>query len=181
MRVFNINKAIGLASSGVEYAQKYRRELFADIAWVEDFYVFTDYISPNINVFSDRLGFAREQVLWIYNLVTGRGTAASTLSVEDFIATLSGPHSAAQNHADYIEVALGDSTVRYRIRTTPSQTVDRVETWVGDQVLRVAHYDQSLNNVEHFHHNHLQRRVFFTQDGEVGAEQFYQDQAITRT
>lgn len=181
VRVYNINKAIGLASSGVEYAQKYRREVFADIAWVDDYYVFTDYLPTSLSVFAGRLGFARAQVLWIYNLVTGRATLPPTLSVRDFIATIGQPHAAPQGFPDYTDVALTGSAVRYRIRTLRSELVDRVETLAGDQLVRIEHYDQALNNVEHFHENRLARRVFYTPDGRVGAEQFYQDGQITRT
>ena len=186
VRIYNINKAIGLASSGVEYAQKYRREIFADIAWVDDYYVFTDYMPTNLSVFSDRLGFTRAQVLWIYNLVTGRETLPCTLSVERFISAIKQPHSAPQTFPEHTDVALTDSPVRYRIRTLadldgPAQLIGRVETLVGDQLVRVEHYDETLNNVEHFHENQLVRRVFYAPDGRVGAEQFYRDREILRT
>lgn len=181
VRVFNINKAMGLASSGVEYAQRYRSEVFAGIPWVDDYYVFTDYMPTNLSVFSDRLGFRRDRVLWIYNLVTGRDTLPCTLNVESFLSTIKQPHSAPQAFRDHTDVALTDSPVRYRIWTAGDQLVDRVETLAGDQVIRVEHYDETLNNVAHFHDNQPVRRVFYTPDGRVGAEQFYSDNQIIRT
>jgi hypothetical protein len=181
VRVYNVNKAIGAASSGVEYAQKYRREALADIGWVEDYYVFTDYMPTNLSVFSDRLGFARGQVLWIYNVVTGRGTLGCTVSVDAFLATVQQPYDVSAARLDEIDVVLRSSPVRYRIRTLASRYVDRVETLVGDQIVRVAHYDQTLSNVEHFHDNRLARRVFYTLDGRVAAEQLYRGGQITRT
>lgn len=181
VRVYNINKAVGLASSGVEYAQKYRRELFADIAWVDDYYVFTDYMGTNISFFSDRLGFARSQVLWIYNLISGRDTRPIALTLEAFLSGISQPHAEPQAEPDHVEVALTDSPVRYRIRTIDGRFVDRVETVVRDQLVRVEHYDETLHNVEHFHENRLARRVFYTSDGRVTAEQFYRGDEISRT
>ena len=186
VRVFNINKAIGLASSGVEYAQKYRRQILADIDWVDDYYVFTDYLSTNVCDFTDRLGFIRSQVLWIYNLVTGRETLPSTLDVAEFIASIKQPHAdpqtqTGQTRSDQIDLALTEAGIHYRIRTLHDRFVDRVETVVGDQLVRVEHYDQTLNNVEHFHQNKLIRRVFLAPDGRVAAEQFYQDREIVRT
>jgi glycosyltransferase involved in cell wall biosynthesis len=181
VRVYNINKAIGFASSGVEYAQKYRREIFAGIAGVEDYYVFTDYMATNLTVFSDRLGFDRTQVLWIYNLVTGRESAPCALSAEDFISAISQSHGTPQTFPERIDIALSHSPLRYRIWTLGGRFVDRVETVAGSQVLRVEHYDGTLNNVEHFHENRLASRVFYTSDGRVAAEQFYRDGEITRT
>ncbi|WP_345751015.1 glycosyltransferase [Microbacterium rhizophilus] len=181
MRVFNINKAVGLASSGVEYAQMYRRELFADIDWVDDRYVFTDYMGTNLSYFSDRLGFPQPQVLWIYNLVTGRETRPSTVRLEDYLATIRQPHAEPQTFRHHTDVALADSSILYRIRTLAGGIVDRVETLVGEQLIRMEHYDETLNNVEHFHEGALARRVFHTPDGRVGAEQLYRDGEITRT
>jgi len=180
VRVYNVNKAIGLASSGVEYAQRYRREIFAGIRWADDYYVFTDYISPHLTYFSDRLGFDRAQVLWIYNLVSGRQTLPSTLTVDDVLATLGQPHADPQTFPDYVDVALSGA-VRHRLRTLDGQVVERVETLVGDQVVRVEHYDETLNNVEHFHDGRLARRVFYTPGGRVAAEQLYRDGEIART
>jgi poly(glycerol-phosphate) alpha-glucosyltransferase len=181
VRVYNVNKAIGLASSGVEYAQRYRREVFADIPWVDDYYVFTDYLPSNLSVFSDRLGFARAQVLWIYDLVTGRETRPSTLSVEEFVAAIGQPHGEPQPGPGFTDVVLPGSAVRHRIWTIEGGLVNRVETLVGGQVTRVEHYDETLNNVEHFHENRLARRVFYTPDGRVAAEQLYRDRRIMRT
>jgi len=181
MRVFNINKAIGFASSGVEYAQKYRREVFAGIPWVDDYYVFTDYLPLNVSVYTDRLGFDRAQVLWIYNLVSGRETRPSTVSVDGFLATVAQPHEAPQHFPDRVEVALTGSAVRYRLWIVGDGQVDRVETLVGGQVARVDHYDETLSSVEHFREGRLARRVFYTPDGRVAAEQFYREGEITRT
>lgn len=181
MRVLNVNKAVGLASSGVEYAQKYRREVFATIPWVEDLYVFTDYLGTNISVFSDRLGFERSQVLWVYDLVTGRRTCGSTLSVDDFLATIRQPHSPPEVLPDRTEVALTGSAVRYVIRTLDGGLVDRVETVAGGRLVRAEHYDESLNNVEHFHDGGFVRRTFLTPEGRVAAEQTYRDGEILRT
>ena len=185
MRVFNINKAVGYASSGVEYAQKYRREALTGIDGIEDCYVFTDYLATNVAVFTDRLGFPRADVLWIYNLLSGRATLPCTLRVEDFVAQIGQPHTAPQGVGDFIEVTLLDSPVRYRIRTVAGadteQRVDRVETVLADQVVRVEHYDETLNNIEHFRENRLVRRVFYTPDGKVAAQQLYREREIART
>lgn len=181
MRVYNINKAIGLASSGVEYAQSYRRELLAGIDWVDDYYVFTDYMTTSLRDFSARLGFAEAQVLWIYNLLSGRVTSSCTLGVEDVVSLITQPHAEPRTFPGHTDVALVDSAILYRIWTLEERFVTRVETLSGGQLVRVDHYDETLNNIEHFHDNRLARRVFYTRDGRVAAEQFYRDREIIRT
>ena len=181
MRVFNINKAMGYASSGVEYAQKYRRGILDGIPWVDDRYVFTDYMPTNPAAFAERLGFRPAQVLWIYDLVAGRETRPSTMTREAVIESLGPGVEVTQAGADVTDAALPGTAVRHRIRTLDGGAVDRVETLVRDQVVRIEHYDATLGNVEHFHDGRLARRVFFTEDGRVAAEQFYRDREIART
>lgn len=185
VRVLNLNKAVGYASSGVEYAQKYRRELLAGLPDVEDYYVFTDHLGTNPAVFTDRLGFEREQVLWIYHLLSGRPTAPNTLRVEDYLARLGQPHTEPRPVGERLEVEVVDSSVRYLLRTVDdgagNAMVDTVDTVVGDRLLRAERFDTSVSNVEHFHENCLVRRVFYTADGAAAAEQHLSEGEITRT
>ncbi|MDR2722683.1 MAG: glycosyltransferase [Cellulomonadaceae bacterium] len=185
MRVYNINKAIGYASSGVEYAQMYRRDLLATIDWVDPFYVFTDYIHTNPCVFTDLTGFERATVLWIYNLVTGRPTAPCTLTVEAFLASLTGPYEVQQTFTNGCDVVMTSQPIRYQIRTvnTPDgRFVNHIDTAVDGVLLRADHYDSTLNHVEHFHGGRLVRRDFYTEDGCLAAWQTYTaDRDIVRT
>ena len=181
MRVFNVNKAIGYASSGVEYAQKYRRQIFSNIDWVEDYYVFTDYISTNICVFSDLMEFPREKVIWIYNYLMGRGTKPCSLGIEYFESAIEQAYTKDDSNEKYIDLHLKNATVRYRIWTTRDRFIDRVDTIVSNKLERVDHYDESLNNIEYYQDGQLIRRVFYTEQGEPAIEQFYQDREISQT
>jgi accessory Sec system glycosylation protein GtfA len=184
-RVLNINKAIGYASSGVEYAQKYRHQLLKNIPWADDYYIFTDYIGTNICVFSDLMGFPRDKVIWIYNYLAGRETLPCTLTIADFERTIGQDYtladgiSAADNH--YTDLLLTDAPVRYRIWKTRENCIDRVDTIISDQLERVDHYDQSLNNTEYYQGGQLIRRTFFTSNGDLALEQFYENREIAQT
>ncbi len=89
MKVYSVNKGIGFASSGVEYAQKYRKELFEKLEF-NDYYVFLNYLSKNIAVYTDLLGYQRNQVLWIYNVLSHRTTQATTFTVDLFFREVCG-------------------------------------------------------------------------------------------
>ena len=181
LRVFNINKAIGYASSGVEYAQKYRHQMLKNIPDVDDFYVFTDYISTNLCVFSDLMDFPRESVIWIYNYLADRPTKPCTITIEDFISTLKQKFRREEAAEKYTDVLLLDAPVRYRIWTIEKRYIDRVDTIVYNQLEQVDHYDDSLNNVEYYQGNQLIRRVFLDSSGEPAFQQFYQNREITQT
>ncbi|WP_181158440.1 glycosyltransferase [Leucobacter massiliensis] len=179
-----MNKAIGAASSGVEYAQHYRRGLLAGIDWVDDRYVFTDYIGTNLCVYTDRLGFERSRVTWIYDLVTGRETRPCVLRADDVLAAIPQEHEPLRETLGVpgcVEVALTGSPLRHRIRTVEDGLVDRVETLAGERLLRVEHYTDALHSVEHFAAGRAVRREFFTADGRLAAEQWLRDGEIART
>ncbi|MCL1899331.1 MAG: glycosyltransferase [Promicromonosporaceae bacterium] len=189
MRVFNFNKAIGLASSGVEYAQKYRRELLAGLAGVEDYYVFTDYLSTNIAHLTGRLGFRPDQVLWLYHLLSGRQTVPGSVTLDAFRAWVAQPHTLEEETPGRVLLRLtapGTGAPEggyYRVFLLDG-AVDRVETVLsqpGEQLVTVAHYDESLSHVEHYLDGRPVRRSFYTPAGRLAAEQVLAGQEIVQT
>lgn len=64
--IYNFNLGIGWASSGVEYAQAYRANIFRRIGQPAKF-VFTDMFSrDNIQHMTENMGFRDEEVVWLY-------------------------------------------------------------------------------------------------------------------
>ncbi|MFK3587452.1 accessory Sec system glycosyltransferase GtfA [Lactobacillus sp. 23-2] len=70
MTIYSINKGIGWASSGVEFAQAYRSQVFASLGEKARF-IFTDWISyENIEHLTSNMGFKDSQVIWLYLFFT---------------------------------------------------------------------------------------------------------------
>lgn len=64
--IYNVNLGIGWASSGVEYAQAYRAQLFRKQK-IEAKFIFMEMIqSDNIIHFTRNIGFHDSEVLWLY-------------------------------------------------------------------------------------------------------------------
>lgn len=180
MNVYSVNKGIGYASSGVEYAQKYRKELFENLDF-NDQYVFLNYLSKNISVYTDLLGYQREQVIWIYNFLSNRPTQATTFTVEKFLEELQGQeHEILNQSQTSMEIKI-TNTQRYKIWLLEGNLIDRVDYIVNGGLVHVRHYDQTLNNIEEFHQGKLIKRTFFDLHGEKSYEQFYADREITAT
>lgn len=178
--VYSINKGIGYASSGVEYAQKYRKELFEDLEF-NDHYVFLDYLSKNIAVYTDLLGYQEKQIIWIYNLLSNRPTQATSFTVELFLEQFEKENYEIFNQSQTsIEIKL-TNTQRYKIWLLQDNLIDRVDYIVNDNLVNVMHYDQSLNNIEDYHQGQLVKRTFFNLQGEISYEQFYDNRQITVT
>ena len=55
--VYNVNRGIGWASSGVEYAQAYRSKIFSQLG-VRTKFIFTDFFErDNIEYMTKNIGF----------------------------------------------------------------------------------------------------------------------------
>ena len=68
--IYNFNLGIGWASSGVEFAQAYRANIFRRIGQPAKF-VFTDmFTKDNIQHMTENMGFQDEEILWIYTFFT---------------------------------------------------------------------------------------------------------------
>ena len=86
--IYNFNLGIGWASSGVEYAQAYRRNIFERIG-KEAKFIFTDFISAeNIEHYTKNIGFKDEQIIWLYTFFTDTKIAPTTYTLNDFKNTL---------------------------------------------------------------------------------------------
>ncbi|MFC6809454.1 glycosyl transferase family 1 [Lactococcus lactis subsp. hordniae] len=180
MNVYSINKGIGYASSGVEYAQKYRKELFENLEF-DDYYVFLNYLSKNIAVYTDLLGYRHNQVLWIYNVLSHRPTQATTFTVDLFLEKFARETYEILNQTSTSLEIKVTGTQRYKIWLLKDDLIDRVDYIVNGHLVNVSHYDRSLNNIEHFSDGQLVRRTFYNLQGEKSFEQFYTDRAITVT
>lgn len=180
MNIYSVNKGIGYASSGVEYAQKYRKELFETLD-VQDYYIFLNYLSKNIAVYTDLLGYERKQVIWIYNFLSHRPTQATTFTVGQFLEKFEATtYEILNQNSTYLEVKVS-ATQSYKIWLLEEELVDRVDYIVNGHLVSVSHYDQSLNNVEYYHEGRLAKRTFYNLQGEKSYEQFYSEGEITFT
>ncbi|MDG4967452.1 glycosyltransferase [Lactococcus lactis] len=180
MNVYSINKGIGYASSGVEYAQKYRKELFEN-AEFDDHYVFLNYLSKNISIYTDLLGFKREQIIWIYNFLSHRPAQDTTYTVEMFLENIGVVEYEILNQTQKsLEIKLS-ATQRYKIWLLEGELIDRVDYIVNGNLVNVLHYDKSLNNVEDYYQGKLVKRTFFNMQGEQSYEQLYSEKEITVT
>lgn len=180
MKVINVNKAIGYASSGVEYAQKYREELLRDLS-VEDVYIFVDYIATNLCEFTDLIGIPSYKVIWIYNFLANRKTVQSSYSVEEFLESIGDAYEITARTMRYIDVILLNKAIKYKIWLVNSGKIDRIDTIVNNWLESVAHYDVNLNNVQYYQDGKLIRRVFFDSNQAISFEQFYENNEITQT
>ena len=181
MKIYSVNKGIGYASSGVEYAQKYRNELFNDLNF-EHYYIFLNYLSKNISVYTDLLGYKREQIIWIYNFLSDRETKESSYTIEQFLGKLpEKSYEIINKTPTNLEIKLTNSQIYKVWLLDGTMIIDRVDYIVNGLLVSVSHYDKTLNNIEDYHQGTLVKRTFFNSLGQRKFEQFYKGNEITVT
>lgn len=88
MTIYNINRGIGWASSGVEYAQAYRASILRNIQQDSKF-IFTDmFQGENLAHFTENIGFKDEEVVWLYGFFTDVKVRATTYTIDQFESSL---------------------------------------------------------------------------------------------
>ncbi|MEY8371420.1 accessory Sec system glycosyltransferase GtfA [Aerococcaceae bacterium 50-4] len=84
MTIYNINKGLGWASSGVEYAQAYRSKIFNQ-ANIPAKFIFTDlFTGENIQHLSKNIGFNDKDIIWLYQFFSDIPIAETTYTISDF-------------------------------------------------------------------------------------------------
>ncbi|GFH43002.1 glycosyltransferase Gtf1 [Lactococcus hodotermopsidis] len=179
MTIYHINKGIGRASSGIEYAQKYRYELVK--AFPErQFFVFCDYLATNITVFTDRMGFDIDDVLNAYKFMAGQKNHRSTYTVDEFVETI--PESFEKTEETSRFVLFQYDKTQYKVWLLPDNgMVDRIDTIFNGKLMEVGRYSDRLTATDFYTGVAVSARHFYDEAGNLSMRQFYENGEITLT
>lgn len=82
--IYNFNRGIGWASSGVEYAQAYRGTVLRN-AGIPCRFIYTDmFRGDNIALMTENIGIPDEEVIWLYQYFTDFAVAGPSVSIAQF-------------------------------------------------------------------------------------------------
>ncbi|MBC2149907.1 glycosyltransferase [Listeria innocua] len=180
MTVYHINKAIGWASSGVEYAQKYR-SLALHSTGTEQRFIFTDYLGTNLIHFTTLLGLETNEIIGIYAFLAQQQNHPSSYPIESFEKRLNSSFSKKEMLQNQLIYTIPNANISYRVWLIDQQFVDRIDILYNQKLIRVEHYSDRLTNIEYFGNNQLISRAFYTEQGSVAYRQFYENRQITLT
>lgn len=179
MTIYNVNLGIGWASSGVEYAQAYRR----DALQLTDFkakFIFSDLIlQNNIEDLTANLGFADDSIIWLYNFFTDVRIAPSDYPLSRWEADekIGNRQFTKQQEGNIIHYALPDEhlNIEIRLHDTNKQTIDMV-TYFDDKVqIKRDFYSYVKYASEYYSGNPKQNQVtfreFYNEDGRIAYTQ----------
>lgn len=175
MTVYNINLGIGWASSGVEYAQAYRAKSFSKLNIPAKF-IFSDLIlANNIEDLTANLGFADEQIIWLYNFFTDVKIAPSNYQLKQLehdlkLANRKHEKAVADNEVQYI---LNEEGLRIvaRFHDKKKQTIDQVSYVSNGVMVKRDFYSYVKYACEYYSgtkdNNHVTFREFYNEDGSI--------------
>lgn len=176
--IYNFNLGIGWASSGVEYAQAYRANIFRKIG-VEAKFVFTDmFPTENIEHMTANIGFEDNEIIWLYTYFTDVKIAPVSFYLTDLEKTFGDKEYSFERKgklARYtFDTSRGDFCTAFMC-DEDSDRVHRVEVVKGGYLIRKDYYTYCRTYTEFYAplegKAHLYQRRFYNEDGTVAYEE----------
>lgn len=168
MKIFNVNLGIGLASSGVEYAQAYRHRVFEEIG-LDQKYIFLDMMSKSsVYDLAENIGIKEKNVLWFYDILRGGRVKTSKIN-KNLLGRFIGIGSEVEEDDSKLTITRspGNYTVLYKDIFSKSEVVyDRVEHVVNYCLVRKDFYSEAHIYCSEYYtpkdgKAYLYKRVFF--------------------
>ncbi len=182
--IYNFNLGIGWASSGVEYAQAYRANIFRRIGQPAKF-VFTDMFSrDNIQHMTENMGFRDEEVVWLYTFFTDVRIAPVTYTLKQLEETIGDrPYTFSRQGTTAKYIFPGNNNF-YTVYMTDASgdRVHRVEMVSDNCLIRKDYYTYCRIYSEYYapldNSAHLYQRRFFNEDGSVAYEEITDNDVV---
>ena len=176
MTIYNINMGIGWASSGVEYAQAYRSNIFKKNKQDAKF-IFTEFFRENIQPMTQNIGFEDHEVIVMLQSFTDVKVSPTTYSLEDLEQSFSMKASEVTKSADRVVYVLNDGAIYLTayLDKTHQDKVYKTEWVVRGKLIQRDYYSYVKTYSEYFkpvdNKARLYQRRFFNQDGSVAYEE----------
>lgn len=175
--IYNINLGIGWASSGVEYAQSYRSNIFKKNK-IDSKFIFCDmFPRDNIEHMTKNLGFDDSQIIWLYTFFTDTKISPVTYTLRDLEQTFTQHNynfKRNKKEATYIFPGKNNFYKAYMV-DEESDLVHRVEMVSDGRLIRKDYYTYCRIYSEYYGpldgKAHLYQRRFFNEDGSLAYEE----------
>ncbi len=187
MIVYNINRGIGWASSGVEYAQAYRANLLRKAGYQAKF-IFTDMFQmENIEHLTRNIGFRDDEVIWLYSFFTDYRIAPTTYTLMQLEKTFSHKITGVKKENQTVTYHFSDDNAYARVylRKGYEDIAQRVEYVSAGCLIRKDYFTYGRLFSEYYapvdNQAHLYLRRFFHQNGSTAWEEMIDgDRSIYR-
>ncbi|MBU7456374.1 accessory Sec system glycosyltransferase GtfA [Leuconostoc fallax] len=177
MTVYNFNLGIGWASSGVEYAQLYRAEIFRQLGQPAKF-IFMDLItSDNIEHLTHNIGFFDDEIIWIYQYFSDIKVAPTSYSLNQLESTFPTTFDRIERGKNYIRYFFekDDIIITAYLDKKNKESVERAEFVSHGKLIRKDYYTYTKLFSEYYapkdNKAYVYERHFFNQNGSIAFEE----------
>lgn len=177
MTIYNFNLGIGWASSGVEYAQAYRSNIFKKNGQKAKF-IFTDLFHENIEPMTKNIGFEDEEILSLYQSFTDVKISPTTHTLSEVEAKFSHNPGLAEkrdNRVIYHFPTQNLQIIAFIDEKSGPNRVNKTEYILEGNLIQRNYYSYVKTFSEYFkpvnHSANLYQRRFFNEDGSLAYEE----------
>lgn len=179
MTIYNINHGIGWASSGVEYAQAYRSNIFRKNKQDAKF-IFTDIFHENLAMMTQNIGFENHEIIWLYQFFTDIKISSTLFDLEKLEKQFSVIPNLVEKNEKTITYKFPDINLRivayFDLSNKLSKNkIFKVEWIVDEKLIQRDYYTYVKVYSEYFkpvnNQANLYQRRFFNEDGSVEYEE----------
>ncbi|EHN59935.1 accessory Sec system glycosyltransferase GtfA [Oenococcus kitaharae] len=181
MTVYSFNLGIGWASSGVEYAQAYRANIFRKLHQPAKF-IFTDLIlNENIAHLTENIGFQDSEIIWLYTFFSDFEIAPSSYPLSQLEASFPFAASSVERSEKQVRyIFQSNNTIVTAYLKQGSSFVERVEYVSRGKLIRKDYYSYGRFLTEYYapkdNRAHAYLRRFLNENGSVAFEEVTDDQ-----
>ncbi|MEX0381175.1 accessory Sec system glycosyltransferase GtfA [Leuconostoc sp. MS02] len=181
MTIYNFNLAMGWASSGVEYAQAYRENVFKKMA-IDNKFVFTELIlNGNIFDMAAQMGMSIDNVLPIHFFFTDIMPAKSAYTIKQLEEETNLDVTTKKLMPDRVTYKDGDTLIRANFDRIHGN-VDFVDYVINGYLVRKDHYTNIKTFSEYYvpvnNQAEVYRRAFYNKNGQIAYEQFIENEQV---
>ncbi|MGK0555425.1 accessory Sec system glycosyltransferase GtfA [Macrococcus capreoli] len=184
MTIYSLNFGIGWASSGVEYAQKYRANILRELS-IPIKFIFTDYFGiNNIQKYTKNMGFNDEEIISIYNYFTDIKIAPSFYTLKEFLEETQITLSACRliETKEYLIINDINTMENVQIRIFwddyENEIIKYTEHWIDKKIMRRDSFTYTRTCSEYYctesNDNKVLNRIFYNENGSVAFEEILQ-------
>lgn len=177
MTIYNFNLGIGWASSGVEYAQAYRSNIFKKNGQKAKF-IFTDLFHENIEPMTKNIGFEDEEILSLYQYFTDVKISPTTYTLSKVEANFSEEPSLVEKVDNRVIYSFSNQRLQiiaFIDEKSGSNCINKTEYIVDGNLIQRNYYSYVKTFSEYFkpvnHSANLYQRRFFNEDGSIAYEE----------
>ncbi|KXT76153.1 accessory Sec system glycosyltransferase GtfA [Streptococcus sp. DD12] len=177
MTVYNINLGIGWASSGVEYAQAYRATAFRNKGIPAKFVFMDMFQQDNLCDLTRNIGFADEEIIWLYGAFTDVKIAPTSMRLADFEAEIPFPITRREPQGRVVKLYCEAEDLFYTcyLSDEEKQLMHRVEMVSRGNLIRKDFFSYTRIFTEYYtprdNRAYLYQRRFYNEDGSVAYDE----------